>query len=188
MKDVPRESPVLLVPFQEVQDGLSSPAQDNSVPLPEIDSGVPFVRIETLGEALDPEIEPWRLGAAAFTSFGLIAIALAMVGLWSSVSYAVSQRRHEFAVRLAVGASRRALVRLVLDEGIRNAAVAIAAGVVISIVAGRFIADLLFGVSPRDPLIFASIATGVLTVSLLSSLIPARRAWRIHPAEVLRNE
>jgi ABC-type lipoprotein release transport system permease subunit len=79
-------------------------------------------------------------------------------------------------------------VRLVLDEGLRNAVVATAAGVVISIVAGRFIADLLFGVSPRDPLIFASIATGVLTVSLLASLIPARRAWRIHPAEVLRNE
>ena len=70
-----------------------------------LDPGAPYVRIETLGEALNPQIRPWRLGASLFTVFGSLAVLLAMIGLSSSVSYAVSQRRHEFAVRLAVGAS-----------------------------------------------------------------------------------
>ena len=93
-----------------------------------LDAGVPFVQIETLGEALDPQIRPSRLGASLFTVFGLLAVLLAAIGLWSSVSYAVAQRKHEFAVRLAVGASPGGLVRLVLKDGLRTALVASAAG------------------------------------------------------------
>jgi len=74
--------------------------------LQELDSGLPYIAIGTLGEALDPQIRPWRLGASVFTAFGILAMGLAMIGLWSSVSYAVSQRTHEFAIRMAIGAAR----------------------------------------------------------------------------------
>ena len=149
---------------------------------------MPYVRIETLGEALNPQIRPWRLGAALFTVFGALAILLAMIGLWSSVSYAVSQRQHEFAVRLAVGASRTRLVTLIMDDGLRIALIASATGLLIASVTTHFIRDLLFGVSARDPVVFAVVASGVLTVAALASLWPALRASRVNPAEALRAE
>jgi ABC-type antimicrobial peptide transport system permease subunit len=152
----------------------------------ELDASLPYARIETLGEALDPQIRPWRLGATVFTVFGMLAIALAVVGLWSSVSYAVSQRTNEFAVRLALGAKRTTLIGLVLGDGFRNALTAIAAGMAIAAVASGFIADLLFEVSPRDPVVFGGIAGAVLAVALLASLLPAWRATRIQPIEALR--
>ena len=153
-----------------------------------LDPGVPFIRIETLGEALDPQIRPWRLGASLFAVFGLLAVLLAAIGLWSSVSYAVSRRKHEFAVRLAVGASRSGLVRLVLSDGLRTALIASAAGLLIAAGAAHLIADLLLDVSPRDPAVFAAVAAGVLAVGTLASLWPALRASRVDPAEALRAE
>ena len=154
--------------------------------LMELDGSLPFVRIETMGEVLDPQIRPWRLGAAVFTAFGLLAMALALVGLWSSVSYGVSQRVPEFAVRLALGAKRGSLVAVVLRDGLRHAVIAVAAGLLIAAAASRFIADLLYGVSPRDPAVFGSIGFGVVVVAALASLLPARRAVRIQPVEALR--
>ena len=153
-----------------------------------LDAGVPFVRIETLGEALDPQIRPWRLGASLFTAFGLLAVLLAAIGLWSSVSYAVSRRRHEFAVRLAVGSSRGGLVGLVLTGGLQTALIASAVGLLIAAGATPLIADLLLDTSPRDPAVFAVVAAGVLAVATLASLWPALRASRVNPAEALRAE
>ena len=153
-----------------------------------LDSALPYVRIETLGEALNPQIRPWRLGASLFTVFGSLAVLLAMIGLWSSVSYAVSQRRHEFAVRLAVGSSPAGLVRLVLNDGLRTALIACAAGLLIAAGTTPLIRDLLLNVSPRDPAVFAAVGAGVLAVATLSSLWPALRASRVAPAEALRAE
>jgi ABC-type lipoprotein release transport system permease subunit len=100
----------------------------------------------------------------------------------------VSQRRHAFAIRIAVGANRRTLVWLVVGDGLRNAVVAIATGVVLVAAASPFIADLLFDVSPCDPRIFAVAAGGVLLVATGASLLPAWRASTIHPTETLRIE
>lgn len=152
----------------------------------DLDSSLPYIRIETLGEALDWEMRPWRLGASVFTAFGILAMILAAIGLWSSVAYAVSQRRREFAVRIVVGASGRSLVGLMLRDGLRNAIVATAAGLVTAAVASRFIADLLYGVSPRDPAVFVTVAAVILSAATLASLIPAWRASRVDPAAALR--
>ena len=153
-----------------------------------LDPALPYVRIETLGEALNPQIRPWRLGASLFTAFGSLAVLLAMIGLWSSVSYAVSQRRHEFAVRLAVGATPTRVVRLVLNDGLRTALIACAAGLLIAAGTTHLIRDLLLQVSPRDPAVFATVAAGVLAVATLASLWPALRASRVDPAQALRAE
>jgi ABC-type antimicrobial peptide transport system permease subunit len=152
----------------------------------ELDGTLPFVRIEIMGEALDDQIRPWRLGASVFTAFGVLAMGLALIGLWSSVSYGVSQRAPEFAVRLALGAKRRSLVTAVLRDGLRHALVAVAAGLIIAAVASRFVADLLYGVSPYDPAVFGTIAVGVLAVAALASLLPARRAIRVQLGQALR--
>ena len=173
-----------------VRTAPSQPRLDRALrrELTALDAGVPYIRIETLGEALNPQIRPWRLGAALFTVFGALAILLAMIGLWSSVSYAVSQRQHEFAVRLAVGASRTRLVTLIMNDGLRIALIASATGLLIASVTTHFIRDLLFGVSARDPVVFAAVAAGVLAVATLASLWPALRASRVNPAEALRAE
>ena len=114
--------------------------------------------------------------------------ATVAISLWSSMSCAVSQRRHELAVRLAVGASRIGLVRLVLNDGLRTALVASAAALLIAAATTPLIADLLLHVSPRDPAVFTAVVAGVVAVATLASLRPALRASRVSPAEALRAE
>ena len=151
-----------------------------------VEPNLPFVRIETMGEELDPQIRPWRLGASVFTAFAALAMALALVGLFSAVSYGVTQRVPEFAVRLALGAKRTTLVGVVLRDGMRHAAIAVAAGLLLAAAGSRFIAELLYGVSPNDPAVFGAVAVAVLAVAALASLLPARRAMKVQPVEVLR--
>lgn len=152
----------------------------------DLDPTLPYIRIETLGEVLYPQMRPWRLGAAVFTAFAILAVILAVIGVWSSVAYAVSQRRPEFAIRMAVGASGHSLVGLMLKNGLKNAMVATASGLVVAAVSSRFIADLLFEVSPRDPAVFSAVGAVILGAATLASLIPAWRASRIDPAAALR--
>jgi putative ABC transport system permease protein len=152
----------------------------------DLEPNLPFVRIETMGAELDDQVRPWHLGASVFTAFATLAIVLALVGLFSAVSYGVSQRVPEFAVRLALGAKRSSLVTVVVRDGLRHAVTAVVAGLLVAAVASRFIADLLYEVSPHDPAVFASIAIGVPVVAALASVLPARRAVRIQPVDALR--
>jgi ABC-type antimicrobial peptide transport system permease subunit len=153
-----------------------------------VDPNVPFARIETLGEALDPQIRPWRLGASVFTAFGILATILAMIGLWSSVAYAVSQRTREFAIRKAVGAGDGSLIALMLKGGLRRATIAVAIGTVAAWLASPLLADLLFQVNARDAAVFAAVAAGVLLVAVAASVAPSWKATRVHPAAILRHE
>ena len=152
----------------------------------DLDPNLPFIDIATLGKALDSELRPWRLGASVFSAFGLLAVILAMIGLWSSVAYAVSQRTQEFAIRMTLGAHRASLMSLMLKDGLRDALIAIGAGLVVAAVASRYLADLLYGVSPRDPMVFVAVVAGILSVAALASLMPAWRVSRIDPAAALR--
>jgi ABC-type antimicrobial peptide transport system permease subunit len=152
----------------------------------DLDPSLPFIDIATLGETLEPQIRPWRLGASILTAFGILAVILAAIGLWSSVAYAVSQRTPEFAIRMTLGAHRRSLITLMLKDGLRDALIAIAAGLVVATVASRYLADLLYGVSPRDPLVFVAVAAGILSIAALASLLPAWRVSGIDPAAALR--
>ena len=93
--------------------------------------------------------------------------------------------RHELAVRLAVGASRTGLVRLILNDGLRTALIASAAGLLTAAGTTHLVADLLLDVSPRDPAVFAAVAAGVLAVATRASLWPALRASRVNPSEAL---
>ena len=153
-----------------------------------IDPSISFVRASTMQDAIDPQVRPWKLGAAVFTLMGVLALVVAAVGLYSVMSYLVAQRTREIGVRMALGAQARSIVLLVLRNSVSMATVGVAIGLVIVLWAGRFIAPLLFETSPRDAGVLLGGAAMLLAVSVLASAIPALRAKRVNPIEALRSD
>lgn len=145
-------------------------------------------RVTPMTENLEPEYRPWKLGARLFTGMGLLALVVAIVGMYGTVSYGVSQRTHELGVRSALGARARDLVRLVLGEALRTVVVGVVLGVGLALAAGRLVASLVYGVSPRDPVVLVSVSVALLAVAGLAALVPAWRGSRVDPATVLRSE
>ena len=123
-----------------------------------------------------------------FTAFGALGLLIATLGLFSALAYAVSQRRREFGVRVALGARSGGIVRIVLGQGLWFAIMGLAIGLAIALVAGGQLEPLLFGVGPRDPLVTVGVALALGVTALLAGLIPAWRASRVDPAEALRSE
>jgi putative ABC transport system permease protein len=150
--------------------------------------GASYVAVTPLMKILEPNVRPWRLGATMFALFGGLALLLAAVGLYSVIAYNVTQRSHELGVRIALGAQGRDVLRLVVGSGVRVAAAGILIGATIALVAGRFIAPLLYRVSPKDPLIYLIAALTLFGVAVLASLVPARRATRVDPNVALRTD
>ena len=146
------------------------------------------IRVRRMGVVLAPQYRPWRLGASLFTVFGLLALLVAMVGVYGTVSNAVGQRRHEFGVRVALGARAEDVVALVVGHGVRAVAAGVVLGALLALAAGRLIASLLYGVSPRDPFVLAAVSVVLLVVAAVASLVPAWRASRVDPVEALRAE
>jgi predicted permease len=153
-----------------------------------IDPSISFVRAASLQDAIDPQVRPWRLGAAVFTLMGVLALVVAAVGLYSVMSYLVAQRTREIGVRMALGAHARSILLLVLRESVSMAAMGVVLGLVIALWAGRFVAPLLFETSPRDGGVLLVSAAMLLAVSVLASTIPALRAKRVNPIEALRSD
>lgn len=141
-----------------------------------------------LGEVIEGETRSWLMGATVFTAFGMLALVLAAVGLYSVMAYDVAQRGQELAVRVALGAVARDLLRLVVADGLRYAMTGVVVGGVIALVAGRWIAPLLFDQSPRDPVVFGTVTGLLLLVALLATAIPAMRGARADPNAALRAE
>jgi predicted permease len=149
---------------------------------------MPYVNVRTLEEAVAPELRPWRLGAAVFGLFGALALLVAAVGTYSVMQFSVSQRLHELGVRMALGARRRDLIRLVTAESMRIGLLASLTGVVMVMIAGPLVASLLFRTSPRDPLVLASVVSVLLVSGVLATVLPAVRATRVDPATTLKAE
>ncbi len=150
--------------------------------------GRSYVVVERLGDLLDAEMRSWIVGATVFTAFGVLALILAEVGLYSVIAYGVTQRKHELGVRLALGARQSRVVVLVLVEGLRVAVAGVAIGSVIALVAGRWIGPLLFDHGPRDPRVFGVVVATMLVVAAAASLIPAARAARLDPKTALQSD
>jgi putative ABC transport system permease protein len=144
--------------------------------------------IQTMMENLEPEYRPWQLGARLFTSFGALALVVALIGIYSTVSYGVAQRTHEFGVRIALGARLGDLLRQVVGEGVRTVFLGIGAGVLLVLAAGRLIASLLYGVAANDPVTMALVAVTMLAAATLAAVVPAWRAARVDPVTALRSD
>ncbi|MGQ0646217.1 MAG: ADOP family duplicated permease [Gemmatimonadaceae bacterium] len=146
------------------------------------------VTTNTMAAAMEPEYRPWYLGAALFSLFGILAAVVAAIGVYSSVSYAVSQRTHEFGVRVALGATGRTIVRQVVGDGLRIVAMGVMAGILLALAAGRIIASLLYDVSPENPVAMLLAAGALLAIAAVASFAPAWRAGRADPVTALRTD
>lgn len=144
--------------------------------------------VTPLSVRLEPQVRSWRLGAELFSALGVLALVIAAVGVYSVVSYAFSQRAHEMGVRVALGARRADVMRLVLGEGFAIVAVGVVAGVVLALASARFVGSLLYEVSARDPLALGVGGLVLLAAGLLASILPAWRATRVDPVIALRGE
>jgi len=129
-----------------------------------------------------------RFQALLLGLFAALALVLACVGLYGVISYAVAQRTHEIGVRMALGAQPVDVLRLVLRQGMGLTIVGLIIGVGVGSIATRVLTDMLFGVTPRDPLTFIGVPALLLLVAFLACYIPARRATRIDPLVALRYE
>jgi putative ABC transport system permease protein len=150
--------------------------------------GSSFVTVTPLDEIVDLHRRSWILGARVFTVFGVLAVVLAALGLYSVIAYNVAQRRHELGVRLALGAARAEIVRLVVTESVRFALFGLALGCVVSLAGSRWIAPLMFKESPRDPAVFAIVTLVLLFVAIAASWIPALRAAGVDPKMALQSD
>ena len=147
-----------------------------------------YSRSTTMAASMEPDYRPWRLGATLFTLFGLLALIVAAVGVYSSVSYGVSQRTHEFGVRAALGATTGNVLSQVLGEGLRTVAIGVVVGITLALAAGRLVASLLYGVKANDPGAMAIAAIVLFAIAAVASLVPAWRAAKADPAEALRSD
>jgi predicted permease len=139
---------------------------------------------EVLGNAMARQ----RLTLTLLAILALLALLLAGIGIYGVLSYAVTQRRQEIGIRLALGATARDVLQLALTQGMKLALLGIVLGVAVAIAATRWLQGLLYGVAPTDPLTFVGAALLLLLVALLACWIPARRAARIDPLTALRHE
>jgi putative ABC transport system permease protein len=147
---------------------------------------LPFIDIRPYSQVLDRQLRPWRIGTTLLALFSGLAVLVASIGLYATFAYAVSERRRELAIRLAVGARPSGVLTMVLREAILLAAIGAAAGCLAAIGAGRFVASLLYGTTPSDPLVLGAAALAMVIVALLATLLPARTASRADPSVLLR--
>jgi ABC-type antimicrobial peptide transport system permease subunit len=150
--------------------------------------GASYVTISPFTDIVGSVTRSWELGATMFVAFGVLALLLAAIGLYSVIAYNVAQRTHELGVRVALGARTPDVIRLVVVDGLKVALAGVVIGVVVALWAGRWVKPLLFGVSASDPSVFALVATTLLVVAVAASWIPALRASRVDPNVALRTD
>jgi predicted permease len=153
-----------------------------------VDPNLPIGGVTTLADDISGDLAQQKITARLTTIFGMLALALACLGLYGVMSYTVARRTGELGVRVALGASRSAVLWLVLRQSLVMASVGLAAGLLLSFMAGRALRSLLFGLSPYDPVTVVTAAAVLLAMSIASGLVPARRAARVDPIVALRYE
>jgi predicted permease len=147
---------------------------------------LPYIAVTPLSTLVRSQARAWSLGASMFTVFGILSLVIAAVGLYAVIAFAVSQRWRELGIRSALGASSGRLVRMVVTNGMLFVGVGVVLGLTLALALGSRIEPLLFRTRARDALVLGVAASVVLAVGWVSSLVPARRASRISPAEILR--
>jgi predicted permease len=153
-----------------------------------LDASLPVSDVKTLDEQFNLSLFPARVAAWTLGGFGLLALVLAGIGIYGVVSYAVAQRTREIGVRMALGAQRRDVLRLVMGDGVLVVFAGLAAGLLLAFAAARVAAGFLYGVGATDPVTFAGVPVVLGTVALAAGYLPARRATKVDPMVALRYE
>ena len=154
----------------------------------QIDQNLPMMDVSTQLEQVEMRFQQEKFFAQAYTLFGVVALLLASLGLFGLMSYNVARRTNEIGIRMALGAQRHDVLRLVMRESMLLVIIGVAAGLAIALFAGRFVATLLYGVPPTDALALALAIFVMIVVSAIAGYIPARRASRVDPMVALHYE
>jgi putative ABC transport system permease protein len=153
-----------------------------------LDTDLPVINLRTMDELMTDAVAPPRFRTILVSLFAVVGLLLAAIGIYGVMAYAVTERTHELGVRMALGADRRDVLRIVLGEAAWLAAGGVALGVAGALGATRLIGALLFGVTATDALTFCAIAMLLASTALVASYIPARRATQVDPMVALRYE
>ena len=153
-----------------------------------LDPQQPIGEVNTMEALLSTSVARARFSASLLTVFSFLALVMAAVGIYGVMSYTVLQRTHEIGVRMALGAQRFDVLKLMVKKGIVLGAVGVVAGLIASFAVTRVIATLLFEVTATDAATFAIVSVGLFLVTLFACYVPARRATKVDPLKALRYE
>jgi putative ABC transport system permease protein len=153
-----------------------------------LDPDQPVTKVRTMDELLDRTLSEAKFALLLFGLFAALALVLAAIGIYGVMSTAVTQRTHEIGLRMALGAQKRDVLRLVVGEGMIQVFIGIAAGLAFALALTRLMTSLLFGVSATDPITLVAITLLLASVALLACYLPARRATKVDPLMALRYE
>jgi predicted permease len=156
--------------------------------LERLDPDLPMYGIRTMTSEIGRSLWARRAYSWLIGIFAIVALVLAAAGIYGVISYAVSQRTREIGVRIALGASHREILGAVLKSGMALVTIGAAIGLALTLAVARLLNDLLFGVSPHDPLVYGAVLSAVAGIGLLANGIPARRAATVDPLRALRSE
>ncbi|MGH9961857.1 MAG: FtsX-like permease family protein [Pyrinomonadaceae bacterium] len=153
-----------------------------------VDKGVSLFNLKTMNDVVAASAAPRRTPMLLFTAFAGVALLLAMLGIYGITTYYVTQQTREIGIRIALGAQLGDVLRLVLSRGMMLAILGVGLGLVGSFLLTRYLATLLFGVKPIDPLTFAAVSIVLISVALIACYLPARCATKVDPLVALRYE
>jgi ABC-type antimicrobial peptide transport system permease subunit len=153
-----------------------------------VDNQQPLINVRTMGSYFESSIGQQRFMLALMGVFALVALALAVIGLYGVIAYMVAQRTREIGIRVALGATGASIVRLVLGQGLMLAGIGVAVGLLGALALSRALTGLLYGVSAQDPMVYAGVSLLLLLVAAAASAVPAGRAAAVDPVTALRQE
>jgi putative ABC transport system permease protein len=153
-----------------------------------MDRNQPVYGVRTMDEVVSTSVEQPRLSLDLLGLFAALAFGLAAIGVYGVIAFAVSQRKQELGIRIALGATSREIRRMVIGQGARLALAGVAIGLASAVYLARFMAPLLYGVETHDPVTFAVVPALLIGVTLAAAWIPATRATRVDPIEALRHQ
>ncbi len=153
-----------------------------------VDPDMPLFDVASMEQLVYKSVASARFNALLLACFAALALTLAVVGIYGVMSYSVAQRTHEIGIRMALGAQRDDVLRLVVSQGLRLTLIGVVAGILGALGVTRFLSSLLYSVKPSDPLTFVVVSLGLVGVALLASYVPARRATKVDPMVALRYE